>query len=78
MPEDISRELDRLAARKHNIKPRELEQAAKDAGYRLDRVTGSHAIYEKEGARDLSIPRHPGAMNGYLAGRIIANIRDSL
>lgn len=78
MPE-AKRELDKLEARVHNVFPRELERAAKLAGYEFDHATGSHQIYIKEGVPPLSIPKHSGAIkNGHLVRRLIRNIRESL
>ena len=79
MPTDVRRDLDKLAKRANNIRPRELEKAATDAGWMLRRTTGSHAIYKKDGARrPLAIPIHAGAMKRGLALDLIKTIRDSL
>mgnify|MGYP001578692167 CR=1 FL=1 len=41
------------------------------AGWRLDRISGSHAILRKEGsAVTLSVPRHPELRNGLLRSLI--------
>ena len=79
MPKDARRELDELAQRPDNIRPREMEKVARDAGWTHRRTTGGHAIYKKEGApRPLPIPQHPGALKGKLAKKLIERIRESL
>ncbi len=77
MPKEI--QLDELAQRPNNIRPREMEKAAMDAGWTYRRTTGGHAIYKKAGQpRPLPIPQHPGALNGRLAKALIERIRQSL
>ena len=79
MPKDIRRELDELAQRPNNIRPREMEKVAVDAGWTYRRTTGGHAIYTKEGApRPLPIPQHTGAFKGKLARKLIERIREAL
>ena len=79
MPRDIRRDLDKLAQRPDNIRPREMEKAAVDADWTHRRTTGGHAIYTKAGQpRPLSIPQHPGALKGRLAKKLIERIRQSL
>ncbi|MCH7699596.1 MAG: type II toxin-antitoxin system HicA family toxin [Chloroflexi bacterium] len=79
MPRDIRRDLDRLARRPDNIRPREIEKVAKDADWTHRRTTGGHAIYTKPGQpRPLSIPQHPGALKRGTAKKLIERIRQSL
>ncbi len=79
MPRDIGRDLDKLAGRPDNIKSRELEKVAQDAGWTHRRTTGSHFIYTKAGARrPLPIPRRTGSMKRGTALGLIRIIRESL
>jgi mRNA interferase HicA len=39
------------------VKRKDLVKKLKDAGYRLDRISG-HAIYEKPGYRSIPVPNH--------------------
>lgn len=79
MPNDVRRQLDELAQRPDNIRPREIEKVAKDADWTYRRTTGGHAIYKKPGAwRPLSIPQHPGAMKRGTVLKLIRILRESL
>ena len=79
MPKDIRREVNELARRPDNIRHREIEKVAVDAGWSYRRTTGGHAIYTKPGARrPLSIPQHSKAMKRGTVVKLIGIIRESL
>ncbi len=79
MGRDVLEEIEALRRRKHNLKPRELENVAKAAGWVYDRTTGGHIIYVKEGVRGpLPIPHHSGTVKGFLALRLLNQIEDSI
>ena len=78
MGRDVLEEIEALRRRKHNLKPRDLENVAMAAGWVYDRTTGSHIIYVKEGIREpLPIQNH-SKVNGYLALRLLNQIEDSI
>jgi len=74
---DIWHELEALRRRAFNLSPRELEAAARRAGWFLHHIEGGHAIYVKEGYPfNLSIPLHK--LKGKTALRVIKAIEASL
>ena len=74
---DVLRQIEALRRRRHNLKPREVEQVAVAAGWSYDRTVGSHAIYVKEGFwANLSIPQ--GKLKGNLATKLLNIIEASV
>jgi mRNA interferase HicA len=52
------------------MKRRDLVRMLKSQGYREDRNDGSHAVYEKQGARPVQVPNHK-ELNENTARRIL-------
>ena len=74
---DVWARIQALRQRRYNLTFRDLEEVAKDAGWRFDRNHGNHAIYTKQGfLGNLSIPRRN--LKGKTALRILAFIESSL
>jgi predicted RNA binding protein YcfA (HicA-like mRNA interferase family) len=74
---DVLRQIEVLRRRRHNLKPRDVEQVAVRAGWTHDRTVGSHAIYIKEGFwANLSIPQ--GQIKGNLATKLLNIIEASV
>ena len=55
-----------------DLKPDQVVRAFERAGYRLDRVSGSHYILVREGSPVISIPRHSTVKTGLLLSKIKA------
>jgi predicted RNA binding protein YcfA (HicA-like mRNA interferase family) len=74
---DVLREIEALRRRRHNLKPREIEDVALAAGWSYDRTAGSHTIYVKEGFwANLSVPQ--GKVKGNLAMKLLNIIEASV
>ncbi len=74
---DVLQELEALRQHLHNLKPRDIDRVAKMAGWALDRSTGGHAIYTKEGFwANLSVPQH--GLKGWTAKQLLNVIESSV
>lgn len=74
---DVWEQLEALRRRPHNLKPRDIERLAEEAGWVYHHTTGGHAIYVKEGFPfNLSIKLH--RLGGKLALRLLNLIESSL
>jgi predicted RNA binding protein YcfA (HicA-like mRNA interferase family) len=74
---DVWQKLQALRRRAHNLKPRDIERVAEEAGWVYHHTTGGHAIYIKEGfPPNLSIKLHN--LGGKLALRLLDLIESSL
>ena len=74
---DVWQELQALRRRIHNVKPWEIENLAKKAGWVWQNTTGSHATYVKEGFPSvLTIKLH--GLSGGLARSLLRIIEASL
>jgi len=71
---DVRRRVRRLRQRKANVRFRELQSLVEAAGWKLDRVSGSHYIFVKPGRMPLSILNHPEALNPWLVDRVLDEI----
>ncbi|MCJ7510087.1 MAG: type II toxin-antitoxin system HicA family toxin [Dehalococcoidia bacterium] len=60
-----------MRQRKANVRFRELQSLVETAGWKLDRVNGSHHIFLKPGRRPISILNHPGALSPWLVDRVL-------
>jgi predicted RNA binding protein YcfA (HicA-like mRNA interferase family) len=50
----------------------QIEKKLREHGWTLDRTTGAHRIYVKDGCRSIPVPRHGGNKElGVLAERIL-------
>ena len=79
MGKDVRTEIAAMEGRINNIRPREMEQLAQEAGWREARTTGGHVQYSKAGQpRPIPIPRHSKAMRGFIAKKILRQIREAL
>jgi predicted RNA binding protein YcfA (HicA-like mRNA interferase family) len=56
---DRAAERRRLAQRPNNVRFEELRRVLEAYGWRLDRISGSHHVFERGGAR-FSVPIHGG------------------
>jgi predicted RNA binding protein YcfA (HicA-like mRNA interferase family) len=74
---NVWEELEALRRRVHNVKPWEIENLAKKAGWVWQNTTGSHATYVKEGFPSvLTIKLH--RLGGDLARSLLRIIESSL
>ena len=67
---DVRRRIARLRKRTANVRFQELRSLVEAAGWKLDRVSGSHYVLAR-GGRLISLPNHPGALNPYLVDRVL-------
>ena len=63
-----------MRQRKANVRFRELQSLVEAAGWKLDRVSGSHCIFVKPGRMPLSILNHPRALKPWLVHRVLDEI----
>lgn len=63
-----------MRQRKANVRFRELQSLVEAAGWKLDRVGGSHYIFVKPGRMPLSMLNHPEALNPWLVDRVLDEI----
>jgi hypothetical protein len=76
MDTDVLRSIEELRERRHNLRDRDIERVAREAGWEYDRTT-RHIIYVKEGFwANLSIPR--GKVKGSTALRLLSLIEASV
>ncbi len=76
MDRDVRRKIARLRKRRHNLRDRDIEGVAVEAGWVYDRTT-KHIIYVKEGfPPNLAIPQ--GKLKGKTALRLLSLIEASL
>jgi predicted RNA binding protein YcfA (HicA-like mRNA interferase family) len=74
---DVSKQIEALRRRRHNLRPRDVESIAEAAGWVYDRTEGSHAIYIKEGFwANLPIPQ--SKIKGNLGLRLLNLIEASI
>lgn len=74
---DVRKRIKALRRRRHNVKPREIEDLAIDAGWVYDRTEGSHATYIKnEFPSILTIKQ--GNIGGDLVAKLLNLIEASL
>ncbi len=72
------REVESLKQQLHNLRQKDLDRVARMAGFDLDRISGGHAIYTKEGFwANLSVPQHR-RLKGWTARRLLNLIEASL
>lgn len=72
----LSRRIEDLRNRCHNLTPQDIERLATDAGWVFDRFGKNHAIYIKPGFwANLSIPQN---LKGWTARRLLNIIESSL
>ena len=69
--------LQRLLSEPKDLRFDELNRILELCGFKLDHITGSHAIYTKPGVRSLTIPQK-SPVKSYLIEQVLVAIEDCI